>query len=348
MKGSLIQPWQEKNVVAGFGVDGDGRFGLRGSLASSNEFRVSPFIAYTAATARSNDDHISAGIDAVWYNLPTANWEVLARYEYGLLSTVANDPGHQARLTPRRVLQYTTSLIYPNLSYLDFYTRVGDNFFPDRDATISPDPRVQNYDNVRALGVEFHVDTQMPYWDPDRGVRFDAGFEHGFEALGDGDNYNRVQGQLGVVQRLSAAPGWLNETKLAGRLSAGYGWETSGQHFRFGGPGRFRGVEAMDVEGNAFWLSSAEWRFPLTGEIDMKVLDNTAALHSIDGAVFYDVGRSYLFDDPQGPIDHAIGGGLYFELPLLSFVENLTIRTEYGYSLVNRTSAFWFGLYRAF
>ena len=102
------------------------------------------------------------------------------------------------------------------------------------------------------------------------------------------------------------------------------------------------------MEGNAFWLGSLEWRFPLTGELDHEILDNTAALDSVDGSLFYDVGRSYLFDRPQGATDHAIGAGLYFEIPILSFVERLTIRTEYGYSLVNQTSAFWFGLYRAF
>ena len=176
---ALIQPWQQHSIIGGFGIDAEGRIGLRGSVMSSNRFRVSPFIVYTAATARSNDDHLSAGVDAIIYNFPSANWQFLVRYEQALLSTLSNDPGHQVRISLRRILQYTTSLIYPNLSYVDLYTRFGDNFFPDEDTTISPDPRVQNFQNVRALGVDFHIDTQMPYWDPDRGLRFDAGFEHG-------------------------------------------------------------------------------------------------------------------------------------------------------------------------
>ena len=344
----LLQPYNEHSLVAGFGVDSEGRLGFRSSLLHSNRYRVSPFLSYTAATARNNDDHISAGVDAVFYNVPSSNWQLLARYEHALLSTLSNDPGHQARFAVRRVLKYTTSLIYPNASYIDFYTRLGDNFFPDRNTAISADPRVQNYDDVRAFGVEFHLDSQMPYWDPDQGFRFDAGYEHGFTAFGDGETYDRVTSQFGVVRRLSDAPGWLSETKLAGRIAGGYGRDENGRHFRFGGPGRFRGVPANDVQGNAFWLSTLEWRFPLSGELDYKVVDNTAGLHSIDGALFYDVGRSYLFDAPQGNIDHAVGGGLYFQIPLLSFVENLTVRAEYGYSLVNETSAAWFGLYRAF
>lgn len=344
----LMQPFHQKGAVAGFGLDKDGRLGLRAALISSNKYRISPFLAYTAATASRNDDHISAGVDAVIYNAPASNWQVLGRYEYALLSTLANDPGHQTRFALRRVINYTTSLIYPDLSYIDFYTRFGDNFFPDEDNTPSNDPRIEQYGNVRAFGVQYHADSQMPYWDPDKGVRVDANYEHGFKAFGGGATYDRVSGQLGAVQRLNEAPGWLSETKVAGRISGGYGWNDNGEHFRFGGPGRFRGRDATATEGNAFWLSSLEWRFPVAGDIDYQVLDNTAALQSVDGALFYDVGQSYLLNEAQGKVDHAIGAGLYFQIPLLSFVENVTIRTEYGYSLTNNTGAFWFGLYRAF
>jgi len=345
---SMMQPWQEHGLVAGFGIDPDGRIGLRAALTASNRYRISPFLAYTAATAGRNDDHFSAGVDAIIYNVPSANWQLLGRYEYALLSTLANDPGHQARFALRRVLNYTTSLVYPNLSYIDLYTRIGDNFFPDQDNTISDDPRVEQYDNVRAFGIDLHADSQMPYWDPNRGVRLDANYEHGFHAFGDGATYDRVSGQVAAVQRISSGPHWLSDTKLAARLAGGYGWDDAGEHFRFGGPGRFRGRDATATEGNAFWLSSLEWRFPLGGEIDYELFDNTASLHSIDGALFYDVGRSYLLGEAQGKTDHAVGAGLYFQIPLLSFVENLTVRTEYGYSVTNETGSFWFGLYRAF
>ena len=345
---SLMQPWNQHGLVGGFGIDADGRIGLRAAAIASNRYRISPFIAYTAATASRNDDHLSAGVDAILYNVPSSNWQLMARYEYALLSTLANDPGHQARIALRRVINYTTSLIYPDLSYIDFYTRFGDNFFPDEDNTISNDPRVEQYDNVRAFGIDYHADSQLPYWDPDRGIRVDANYEHGFQAFGGGATYDRVSGQLGAVQRLTAADGWLSKTKIAGRVAGGYGWSDNGEHFRFGGPGRFRGRDAIATEGNAFWLSSLEWRFPIAEDLGYEVLDNTAGLHTVDGALFYDVGRSYLMDEAQGKVDHAIGLGLYWQIPLLSLVENLTVRTEYGYSVTNETGSFWFGLYRAF
>lgn len=345
---SLMQPWNQHGLVGGFGIDSDGRFGLRAAAIASNRYRISPFVAYTAATATRNDDHLSVGIDAIFYNVPSSNWQLMARYEYALLSTLANDPGHQARIALRRVINYTTSLIYPDLSYIDFYTRFGDNFFPDEDNTISNDPRVEQYDNVRAFGIDYHADSQMPYWDPDKGVRIDANYEHGFQAFGGGSTYDRVSGQVGVVQRLTAADGWLSKTKIAGRLAGGYGWSDNGEHFRFGGPGRFRGRDAIETEGNAFWLSSLEWRFPIAEDIGYEIMDNTAGLHTVDGSLFYDVGRSFLLGEAQGKVDHAVGIGLYWQIPLLSLVENLTVRTEYGYSVTNETGSFWFGLYRAF
>ena len=94
------------------------------------------------------------------------------------------------------------------------------------------------------------------------------------------------------------------------------------------------------MEGYVFWPGSLQWWLPLIGELDHEIVDNTAALDSVDGSLFYDVGHLYLFGRPQGATDHAIGAGLYFESSVLSFVERRTICTEYGYSMLNQTSAF--------
>jgi outer membrane protein assembly factor BamA len=228
------------------------------------------------------------------------------------------------------------------------YARIGDNFFPDADTSPMAPPGVDDYRNIRAFGATFHADTRMPYWNPRSGFLFDANYEHGFVAFGDGQTYDRVDGQFSVVHGLPEGHGYFSETRVAARVAAGYGWSDNGEHFRFGGPGRFRGRHSDETEGNAFWLTSLEYRFPLTGELDLEVVDNLAALRSISGSIFYDVGESFLFDKSQGGVDQAIGGGLYFDLPLLSFVENLTFRIEYGRSLKRDTGVFWFGLYHAF
>jgi hypothetical protein len=340
----IVHPIDRPSIVFGPNIDMESRIGLRAALIRGNDYRISPFLAYTFEP---NYEHFSAGVDAIFYNVPAPNWQIGARYEHALFTNLDNDPGSQTRLYLRKVLAYTTSLVYPNLSYFDFYFRGGDNFFPDEDTTTPTDPRVEDYRDVRAFGVSFHADTRLPYWNPDTGWLFDAEYEHGFREFGDGQAYDRIQGQGSIVQRLPDGLGWLSETKLAGQLGAGYGFPNNGEHFRFGGPGRFRGLHSNRLEGNAFWIASAEWRYPILQDLDYEVADNFAALRSVFGAVFYDCGESYLFDRSTG-FEQALGTGLYFEVPLLSFVENLTFRLEYGRCLDRGSDAFWFGLYRAF
>ena len=103
-----------------------------------------------------------------------------------------------------------------------------------------------------------------------------------------------------MVKKLPDDWGWLSETRLAGRIGAGYGSSNNGEHFRFGGPNRFRGLHSNQVKGNAFWISSLEWRFPLLSHIDLELADNFATIESVSGSLFYDVGESFLFDESMG------------------------------------------------
>jgi outer membrane protein assembly factor BamA len=200
---------------------------------------------------------------------------------------------------------------------------------------------------MRALGLWYHLDLQRPYWNPEKGFRFDATYELGFRAFGAGESFHRAWSQYSVVRRLPDGMGYLSETRLVGRLGGGLGSPDSGQHFRFGGPLAFRGQRSEDTEGSAYWLASVDWRFPVLSDLDFPVYDNVVNLRSLYGSIFYDLGESYLFGDSQG-VDHALGVGLYFRLMLLSFVEQLTLRVEYGRSLRYDSDIAWFGLYHAF
>ena len=64
----------------------------------------------------------------------------------------------------------------------------------------------------------------MPYWNPRSGFQFDTNFEHGFVAFGDGQTYDRVDGQLSVIQGLPEGHGYFSETRVAARVAGGYGW----------------------------------------------------------------------------------------------------------------------------
>lgn len=340
----IFQPIDNPSLVFGPNIDEESRIGFRAAMLSANDYRISPFAAYNF---ESSYQYFSAGVDAIFYNVPDSNWDLGARYEQALLTNVANDPGNQKKVYLRRVLARTTSFIYPNLSYVDIYFRSGDNFFPLQDRTAPTDPRIEDYRNIRAAGIAFHLDTRMPYWNPETGYAIDVKYEHGLVAFGNGKDFDRLDGQVAAVQRLPDGIGWLSETRVAGRLSGGIALPNNGEHFQFGGPGRFRGIRPDRLEGNAFWVASAEWRFPLLEDLDIEFADNFAAVRSVSAAVFYDVGQSYVLNDSDG-IENSIGAGLYVDLPLVSFVETLTVRLEYAHSLERNTNIIWFGLYRAF
>jgi hypothetical protein len=341
----LMQPLDRLGIAAGPGIDVLGRPVVRGSIMKLHEFRVSPFMAYTP---RAHDNQLTAGVDAVVWNLPAPNWSVGAVYEHTLASDLVNDPNDQGRLYLRWDQIYTTSFLYPNLKYWELFVRFGDNFYPFEATAPSQDPAIENYRDIRAAGVSFHADSRMPYWNPDTGFAFDATYEYGFPAFGEGETFHRGWAQASAVRRLPGELGpFLSETKLAGRLAGGLAGPDNGQHFRLGGPDRLRGLKREDVKGNAFWVASAEWRVPLRKDMDIPLYDNVAQLRSVYGSIFYDVGEAFLLDDPLG-VEHAVGAGLYFDLPLFSLIENFTLRVEYAHALQRNTDALWGGWYFAF
>lgn len=348
----LVHPLDRLSIVAGPNVDQYGRIGMRGALISPTRFRISPYLAYTPGN---KDNLLALGVNSIIYNQPFPKWSIGARYEHSLASDLYNDPEDQGYLFLRYTHIPTTSFTYPNLAFFDcyfrfgdnFYFRFGENFWPDEDRLPPKTPGVEDYRDIRSLGLRCHLDSRTPYWNPNRGMALDAIYEHGVQAFGGGQTYDRVFTQLSAVRRLSRLPGFLSETKLAGRVAGGYGSPSNGEHFRFGGMNRFRGQRSENTEGSKFWIASADWRFPLLTDLQMRFYDNFALLRSINGSLFYDVGESYIFNNSQG-FDQAIGAGLYFDMPLFSFIENLTTRLELGHSLRYDSTILWFGWYHAF
>lgn len=340
----LVHDLDRLSITAGPSVDQEGRLGIRGSLIRPGRFRISPFVAFTPTI---RDNQLAAGVDSIFYNMPFPKWSIGARYEHSLVSELYDDPKDQGRFFLRYTHFPTTSFIYDNLAYGEMYFRFGDNFFPDEDRFPPRTPGVEDYRDIRAFGALIHLDSRTPYWDPDKGAALDAGYEHGVRMFGGGQTYDRVWGQVSAVRRLERLPGFLAKTKLAGRVAGGVGSPSNGEHFRFAGVTRFRGQRTDDTEGSKFWLASVDWRFPLLSNLNWQLYDNFATLRSVNGSLFYDVGDSFIFNESQG-LDHAIGAGLYLDMPLFSFVENLTTRLELGHSLRHHTSILWFGWYYGF
>jgi hypothetical protein len=341
---ALARPLDRPSFFFGPSVDAEGRVGVRGSLMEVNRYRISPYIVYPLTR---NDSVLAAGVEGEVFHKPFPNFSIGGRYERTLATDLFDLPNDQGEVFLRYHYLYTSSFLYPNLGYVDAFFRFGDNFFPDENFRQPDNPQAEVYRNIRAGGLRFHLDTRMPYWNPERGFAIDATYEGGENIYAGGTLFQRGFGQVSAVRKLPEGLGYLSETRLASRLRGGIGAPDRGEHFRFGGPLGFRGQRSEDTEGSAFWLTGADWRFPIWGQVDKEFFDQTVRANSIYGAVLYDVGESFILGQSQG-VDHAIGMGLYLDIGLFSFVDRLTIRAEYAYSLRNDSDIVWFGMYHAY
>lgn len=339
----ISRPLGVPSFRAGPGIDYEGRLGIRGSLIEPYRYRVSPFLAYSQWIGQT-----TVGIDSEFFNVPLPNLSLGGRFEHTLMTGLDGVPLDQGRFFLRWNQIYTSSYIYPNLAYAETYFRFGDNFFPMQNYRPPPRPGVDQLLNVNGLGIAYHLDTRIPYWNPAKGFVVDALAEHGFVIGNAGSTYNRVWSQVGAVHTLPEGLGYFSDTRLAARLAGGLGSPDNAEQFRFGGPYAFRGLRSYRVYGSDYWLSSLDWRFPLYPDMDWNIVDNIVNWRSLYASLFYDVGEAFLLGQSQGGIDHAIGVGLYFRLALLSFLEQLTLRVEIAHSIRNESTIGWFGMYQAY
>jgi hypothetical protein len=84
---------------------------------------------------------------------------------------------------------------------------------------------------------------------------------------------------------------------------------------------------------------------PLAKGLHVDFLDHIVGLRNVYGAAFYDVGDAYTLNRSVGPVAHAVGGGLRFDVTWFGFVERTTLRVDVA-KTVNDDSPtqFWFGV----
>jgi hemolysin activation/secretion protein len=119
--------------------------------------------------------------------------------------------------------------------------------------------------------------------------------------------------------------------------------------FPMGGNLWYRGFDVFERQGSCLWLASVEVRLPLKRDVDIDFVDRLLRLKNVYVAPFYDVGDAYLDGHSLGPVAHALGVGLRFDVAFFSFLERATIRLDIA-KTVNATTAvqFWFGIQQPF
>ena len=96
-------------------------------------------------------------------------------------------------------------------------------------------------------------------------------------------------------------------------------------------------------------VGSLEWRIPVLNHLNWDFCDHVAGVRSIWVAPFYDVGNAYLQGHATGPVAHAPGLGLRFDVAWLGLIERTTLRFDVA-KTVNSPAPlqFWFGITQPF
>ncbi|HMP61280.1 MAG TPA: M1 family aminopeptidase, partial [Gemmatales bacterium] len=261
-------------------------------------YRLQTFTGGTYVAWDAEDMDLRAGADAIVRRWPWPQTEVGMQFDHSLTSDWASLKRDRGRLFGRYIINETPSLYLDPIEFAEVYARAEQAF--DEDSRFIPQG-VTNYDSFAAVGLRYFRNYLTPYWNPEGGYRLDTNYELGLPILGAYDSvYNRVQAEVSFVKTFPEWTGPLTATRLALRVYGGAGFPQSGYHFQLGGPTRFRGFNRNDREGDALWVLSAEWRFPLWQSADIDFADRIVRIKHIWGATFWDGGEIYLRGQPVG------------------------------------------------
>ena len=83
--------------------------------------------------------------------------------------------------------------------------------------------------------------------------------------------------------------------------------------------------------------------------LDLDLFDRLIRIEHIFVAPFYDVGDMYVDGRSLGPVAHAVGVGVAFDLSFLRFLERATLRFDFAQTVGQDTNPqVWFNLQHPF
>ncbi len=345
----LFGPWGFGATFKNPWFTRDPLFGFRAGLYRTQRYQLGSYIAY-----RSNDRNIVAGVDGVINHYPFPKTQLGFIAERSITTLGDEVPCSRGVFYARYVKLYSSSLYLPPFEYIDAFATIQDRCLPL--PRIRP-PGANLLDEQTTLGIHYHKYYLTPYWDPEGGFALDATYQAGLPIL-DRDDFQSVFGQVSTVKFtpdplgiLESTPllRWLKDTRWAFRLGGAASLPDDSQLFSLGGGDLFRGFDLRERQGSLMWLASVEWRVPLCKGLDKDYLDHVAGLRGIYAVAFYDVGNAYVNGRQLGPIAHAVGGGLRFDVIWFGLIERTMIRFDVAQT-VNQDSPvqFWVGLSHPF
>ena len=337
----MFQAYDRPSLILGPFVDQNARGGVKLGYFAPNRGSINGFFG-----AMPSLDRVIAGGEAKMTYLFGTMWNAGVFFEDGInpnLSTNAAQTQRGGRAYLRKVLLESTSVLDDDAAFYEFYVGHG-NIFWEGDVG-RPTPGL-----LSAVGARFKINTQAPFWDPAEGRLFQIDAEIGMPAYESAyNNYTRWQVNLGQVWTLGDAFGPLENTRFALRGAGGMAWPQDVNFFRLGSGQMHRALSFNGQNGSAFWLATAEWRFPIIGQLGQSVFDRAVSFDKVSGVLFYDVGETALRGDLR-PVVHGVGFGLRVDTVLFGFLERVNLRFDIAQPIYGAKGGplFWFGFDQVF
>ena len=325
-------PWYSRSDV----------FGARAGFYRTQEAYGAVYTGY-----RTDTRDIVVGVDSLIDHWPFPRTQVGFNGEHGLTPMDGGDLlNSRAVAFMRYIFMYGNSMYLPPSNYVEGYTAYLNNPLPNPRYFI---PGADPFDQQTVVGAHYHLDTMVPYWDPENGYRFDVAFGVGVPILGEERPFERVDAQVSAVHNLPDWTGPLADTKVAARLYGGAASPSDGELLTLGGSLLYRGFDQAQRQGNLVWVASLEWRIPVVRGVSWDYCDHVASVKNIYLAPFYDAGNAYIGGHSIGPVANALGLGFRVDVAWFSLIERTMLRMDVAQTL-DRSSPtqVWFGIQQPF
>ena len=337
----MFQSYDRPSFIVGPFVDQNARGGVKVGLFAPNRATINGFFG-----AMPSLDRIIAGGEAKLTYLYGTNWNAGIFYEDGInrnFSTSASETQSGGRMYLRKVLLQSSSVLDDDAAFYEIYTGHGNIFWAGDIGRPTPGA-------LNAAGMRLKINTQAPFWDPVEGRLFEINGEFGapsYEA--NYKYYTRWQVNAGQVWTLGDAFGPLENTRFAVRGMGGMAWPQDVNFFRLGSGQVNRALGFNAQNGSAFWLASAEWRFPIIKQLDKSVFDRAMTFDKVSGVLFYDVGETALKQQFR-PVVQGVGFGFRVDTVLFGFLERVNLRFDIAQPVSGAKGGplFWFGFNQVF
>lgn len=194
------------------------------------------------------------------------------------------------------------------------------------------------------VGLSYYVSNAGPLPDPKIGYAVNLNQEFGGHFLRGGESFER--GSIEFDKYLQISP----QNKIALRLKTGGGHPKDKYLFYLGSDKELRGYKYKDIKGSSMLLGSAEYRFPLSSDINWPLFGNTFNLNRIQGVGFFDIGKAWYNSFNETGFRKDAGFGLRFYFNVLVPIEQFILRIDFARPLDadDKDSRVWFGINHTF